>query len=141
MQPSTKNGFILIELLLVVVIIGVLPAFALPQYAQTKQRGQRGAGIADLHTLLMAQERFDTSTGRYETGRYGGIADAAALRTRRSPGNGPLDITLSGAPAGSTGYAATIVIPGAETCGVYAGGAPRPLGMAADTPASTSVCW
>jgi type IV pilus assembly protein PilE len=136
MRHSAQRGFTMIELLLVVVIIGVLAAFALPKYAQTKQRGQRGAGISDLHTLLIAQERFYS-----ETGRYGGIADTAALRTRLSPGNGPLDITLAGAPAGSTGYAATIVIPGAETCGVYAGGAPRPAGMASDTPASTPVCW
>ncbi len=136
MRLSHQRGFTLIELLLVIVIIGVLAAFALPKYADTKQRGQRGAGISDLHTLLIAQERFYS-----ETGRYGGLADTAALRARLSPGNGPLAITVSGVPAGSTGYSATVTIPGAESCGVFAGGAARPAGMAADTPASTPVCW
>ena len=93
MQDSSRRGFTLIELMLVVVIIGVIAASALLRHAHTKQRGLRSAAMADLHTLLVAQERF-----HYETGRYGGIADTAALRSRLSPGNGPLAITLTGVP-------------------------------------------
>jgi len=136
MTSGTRKGFTLIELLLVVAIIGVLAALAVPKFANTKQRAARSAGLSDIHNLATQQERFYS-----ETSRYGAVADSAALRFTASPANTSLTIAISGAPAGTTGYNARIVIPGGEACGVYVGSAPRPSGMPSTTPDGTPVCW
>lgn len=136
MPTRRQLGFTLIELLLVVAVIGVLAALALPKFANTKQRGARTAGVADMSYLLIQQERFYS-----ETGRYGAIADSTALRLRVSPRNARPTITLAGVPAGSGGFSATTAIPGNQTCGVYVGTATRPTGMPTSTAVSTPVCW
>jgi len=136
MRHTPRTGFTLIELLLVVAIIGVLATLAMPKYADAKQRGSRTAGVADMSNLIIQQERFYS-----ETGRYGAIADSAALRLRISPGNTGLVITLAGAPAGFGGFSATVAIPGNGTCGVFVGTAARPVGMPSSTAVSAPVCW
>jgi len=136
MFSRRTHGFTLIELLLVVAIVGVLAAVALPKFATTRQRGFRTSGVADLSNLIIQQERFYS-----ETGRYGTIADSAALRLRLSPRNTGLVITLAGARVGSDGFSATVAIPGNQTCGVFVGIAPRPTGMPSSTGVSRPVCW
>ena len=136
MRHAPRTGFTLIELLLVVAIIGVLAVMAIPKFANTKQRASRTAGVADLSNLIIQQERFYS-----ETGRYGAVADSAALHLRVSPGNtGPV-ITLAGVPAGFGGFSATVGIPGGQTCGVFVGTAPRPVAMPSSTAVAAPVCW
>lgn len=136
MPSRSANGFTLIELLIVVIMIGILAGIAIPKFASAKQRGLRTAGIADLGNLIIQQERFYS-----ETGRYGALADSAALRLRITQGNSGFGITLSGTPAGIGGFGAILNIPGSEKCGVFVGTAARPSGMPSVTPASTPVCW
>jgi len=136
MHTRRTHGFTLIELLLVVAIVGVLAAIAIPKFSSTRQRGSRAAGVADMSNLIIQQERFYS-----ETGRYGTIADSAALRLRISPRNTGLVITLAGAPAGTAGFSATVGFPGSQTCGVFVGTAPTPAGMPSSTTVSRPVCW
>ena len=136
MPSRSASGFTLIELLIVVVIISVLAAIAIPKFASAKKRGSRTAGIADLGNLIIQQERFYA-----ETGRYGAVADSAALRLRITQGNTGFGITLAGTPAGIGGFSAILDIPGSEKCGVFVGTAARPSGMPSVTPASTPICW
>jgi type IV pilus assembly protein PilA len=53
-----RKGFTLIELLIVVVIIGVLAAIALPKFANTKSRAAVATMKADLRNLATVQEAY-----------------------------------------------------------------------------------
>lgn len=136
MRIAARQGFTLIELMLVVVIVGLLAAFAIPKYGNAKQHGRRAAGKADLHRLVVQQERFYS-----DAGRYGSLADSAALRVAVSRGNSGFTITLAGEPAGVDGFNATLTIPGKETCGVFVAKAARPTGMPNTSAPAAPVCW
>lgn len=129
-------GFTLIELLIVVVIMGILASIAIPKFTGTKRRANRAAGIADLRNLATAQEGFYA-----DSDRYGALSDTALMKFTVSQGNSSLAISLAGAPAGSTGWNASLVVPGGNACGIFVGAAPRPSGMPTTTPDGAPVCW
>ena len=55
-----EKGFTLIELLIVVAIIGILAAIAIPQFSQYRIRGYNSAANSDLRNIKIAQEAFVT---------------------------------------------------------------------------------
>src|SRR5687767_14566563 len=58
MSRSAKKGFTLIELLIVVVIIGILAAIAIPKFANTKEKAYIAAMKSDLRNMVTAQEAY-----------------------------------------------------------------------------------
>ena len=62
-----RKGFTLIELLIVVVIIGILAAIAIPKFANTKSKAYVTAMKSDLRNLVSAQESFFSDSARYTT--------------------------------------------------------------------------
>jgi len=62
-----RKGFTLIELLIVVVIIGILAAIAIPKFANTKSKAYITAMKSDLRNLVSAQESFFSDSSRYTT--------------------------------------------------------------------------
>jgi prepilin-type N-terminal cleavage/methylation domain-containing protein len=62
-----RKGFTLIELLIVIVIIGILAAIAIPKFANTKSKAYITAMKSDLRNLVSAQESFFSDSARYST--------------------------------------------------------------------------
>jgi type II secretion system protein G len=58
MLRNTRKGFTLIELLIVVVIIGILAAIAIPKFATTKEKAYMATMKTDLRNLVTAQEAY-----------------------------------------------------------------------------------
>ena len=55
---QNRKGFTLIELLIVVVIIGILAAIAIPKFASTKEKAYLASMKSDLRNLATAQEAY-----------------------------------------------------------------------------------
>ena len=87
MLRNTRKGFTLIELLIVVVIIGILAAIAIPKFANTKEKAYIAAMKSDLRNLVTAEEAFFADSVRYE-------GTAANLNFRPSTGVGSPTITV-----------------------------------------------
>lgn len=69
---SNKKGFTLIELLIVVVIIGILAAIAIPKFANTKEKAYIASMKADLRNLVTAEEAyFSDNTAYGDLGQLG----------------------------------------------------------------------
>src|SRR5437660_2730894 len=64
-----RNGFSLIELLVVVVIIGILAAIAMPKFAYTNNKAYIAAMKSDLRNLATYEESYAAdSGGKYFSG-------------------------------------------------------------------------
>ena len=69
MRRNTRTGFTLIELLIVVVIIGVLAAIAIPKFANTKEKAYVASMKSDLRNLAVYEESYAAdSSGAYFSG-------------------------------------------------------------------------
>ena len=64
---TTRRGFTLIELLIVVVIIGILAAIAIPKFANTKSKAYIAAMKSDLRNLVTAEESYFADSAQYAT--------------------------------------------------------------------------
>ena len=62
-----RKGFTLIELLIVVVIIGILAAIAIPKFANTKEKAYLASMKSDLRNLVTAEEGYFADSIKYTT--------------------------------------------------------------------------
>jgi type IV pilus assembly protein PilA len=90
-----RKGFTLIELLIVVVIIGILAAIAIPKFANTKQKAYVATVKTDLRNLVTAEEAYFADKTTYTT---------ALATTQFQPSQG---VTYTVSTASGTGWAAT----------------------------------
>ena len=58
-----RKGFTLIELLIVIVIIGILAAIAIPKFANTKDKAYVAAMKSDLRNLATYEEQYAADNG------------------------------------------------------------------------------
>ena len=65
MLAKNRKGFTLIELLIVVVIIGILAAIAIPKFAATKDKAKLASVKTDLRNMMTAQEAYFSDFATY----------------------------------------------------------------------------
>ena len=148
---SNRKGFTLIELLIVVVIIGILAAIAIPKFANTKEKAVVASMKSDLRNLVTAQEAFFSDNQDYAGGTYKGDG-TVYTQANGLAGKGTLAFTPSANStvvltyvdaAGWSGTATNPAVPATSvpnTCGVYVGvakNAPNAAVKAEGAPA----CW
>jgi prepilin-type N-terminal cleavage/methylation domain-containing protein len=106
-------GFTLIELLIVVVIIGLLAAIAVPKFGSTKEKAYTSTMKSDLRNLATAQESYWNDYSVY----YSGAVPAAVLLYKPSPS---VTVTINAASSG--GWSATAVHSGTVVqCALFTG--------------------
>ena len=64
-MPMRQSGFTLIELLIVIAIIGVLAAIAIPQFKSYRNKSYDSATQTDLRNVATAQEAYYTDNRTY----------------------------------------------------------------------------
>ena len=139
---SNRKGFTLIELLIVVVIIGILAAIAIPKFANTKDKAKIASMKTDLRNFVSAQEGHFADYATYATAHDPANACVPAAATvcfAQTLGNSVLTIAAA-VPA--AGYSATITnlsLSTAKTCGVYGGNQAAP--NAAVVQEGAPACW
>jgi type IV pilus assembly protein PilA len=114
---AQKRGFTLIELLIVVVIIGILAAIAIPKFQNTKGKANAASLKSDLRNLATAQEAY-----YYDTESYTSVIGNLLFAT--SPG-----VVLTVTNATSSGWSALATHPASYplTCAIFFGNvAPTP---------------
>jgi type IV pilus assembly protein PilA len=114
---NPRKGFTLIELLIVVVIIGILAAIAIPKFAATKGKAYQTAMKSDLRNLVTAEESFFSDSGTYRAPYQpvGNLGDTV-LKYRPSAGVSNLQIVK-----GAGYWSATVThsqIPLPFACGI-----------------------
>ncbi|MGK2934679.1 MAG: type IV pilin protein [Gemmatimonadaceae bacterium] len=119
MQNRKRKGFTLIELLIVVVIIGILAAIAIPKFANTKAKAYKAAMKGDLRNLATAQEAYsaDNSGAYLAGGPVLGPASIVALNYAPSTG-----VTVTTGLDGTNGWWATathVALDPADNCGMF----------------------
>lgn len=110
----SRLGFTLIELLIVVVIIGILVAIAIPKFGSTKEQAYVAHMKTDLRNLATAQEAYVGDNGTY----YLGALPSAALVYNPSVGT-----VITIVAANASGWSATSAYPtqSARTCALFIG--------------------
>ena len=84
-QNHARGGFTLIEILLVVVIIGILAAVAIPRLGGRVKQAQIAAAQADVNNIGMALRLYEVDNGSYPGSLQSLVASPGSAPNWRGP--------------------------------------------------------
>ena len=120
-----RKGFTLIELLIVVVIIGILAAIAIPKFANTKEKAYLASMKSDLRNLVTAEEAYFSDYTTYVGGNATNLAGTGTPldpTTQFVPSAG---VSVAVTPNAGIGYSASATHTGTtKTCAIFLGTGP-----------------
>jgi type IV pilus assembly protein PilA len=119
MRNTTRKGFTLIELLIVVVIIGILAAIAIPKFANTKEKAYLASMKSDLRNMATVQEGYFSDWQVYTNGSALNQAGTTGSLAGFVPSAG---VKVTAANNGGTGWSATAQHSATtRTCAIFIG--------------------
>ncbi|MBR9876639.1 MAG: pilin [Vibrionaceae bacterium] len=85
-KQKKQQGFTLIELMIVVAVIGVLAAIAIPQYQNYVAKSELGAGLATITSVRTNVEDYIVTNGSFPDGKTAGQlpADLGAINPKNA---------------------------------------------------------
>jgi len=103
LKSGSSKGFTLLEMLMVVIIIAILAALAIPQYLKTARRGHAAEAVSNVGDIKGAELRYYAEHGDLLVGTDLDALDiedpsdvAGAKFTYTVAGNDPDDLTITG---------------------------------------------
>jgi len=95
---SKRKGFTLLEILMVMVIISILAALAVPQYIKVAKKGHASEAVSNVGDLKGSEIRYYAENGSLVTGT-GAALDALDIENPNSVTGAKFDYTVAGSDA------------------------------------------